>query len=120
MFEEEVGFSPYVEGQESYLRRVQQLLMRRRTFVLIRDRQVVFKADIGAASESVCQIQGVWVAPDHRGRGLAAPCMAAVAALALDRYDVVSLYVNDYNTAALRTYERAGFRQRGLFATVLF
>ena len=28
MFEEEVGFSPYVEGRESYVRRVQQLLAR--------------------------------------------------------------------------------------------
>ncbi len=120
MFEEEVGFSPYVEGRDSYVRRVQGLLARRRTFVLMRDRRVVFKADIGAASETVCQIQGVWVHPEHRGQGLAAPCMAAVVTLALARYDVVSLYVNDYNAAAVRTYDRAGFRRRGDFATVLF
>lgn len=120
MFEEEVGFSPYVEGRDSYTRRVQQLLVQRRTFVLMRDGRVDFKADIGAASEEVCQIQGVWVRPQLRGQGLAAPCMAAVVELALQRYDVVSLYVNDYNTAALRTYQRAGFARHGTFATVLF
>lgn len=120
MFEEEVGFSPYIEGRESYDRRVHQLILRRRTFVLMRDGAVVFKADIGAASETVCQIQGVWVRPQDRGQGLAAPCMAAVVQAALQRYDVVSLYVNDYNAAAIRTYLRAGFRQRGSFATVLF
>jgi predicted GNAT family acetyltransferase len=32
----------------------------------------------------------------------------------------VSLYVNDYNVRAVRTYERVGFRQVGTFATVLF
>jgi predicted GNAT family acetyltransferase len=33
---------------------------------------------------------------------------------------VVSLYVNDYNTAARRAYERVGFRQVGSFTSVLF
>jgi predicted GNAT family acetyltransferase len=31
----------------------------------------------------------------------------------------VSLYVNDYNEAARRVYQRCGFRQMGTFATVL-
>jgi predicted GNAT family acetyltransferase len=33
---------------------------------------------------------------------------------------VVSLYVNDFNVAALATYRRVGFRQVGTFASVLF
>jgi predicted GNAT family acetyltransferase len=33
---------------------------------------------------------------------------------------MVSLYVNGFNTRAIRTYERVGFRQVGTFATVLF
>jgi len=33
---------------------------------------------------------------------------------------VVSLYVNQGNVAARRSYERAGFHQVGTFATVLF
>ena len=32
----------------------------------------------------------------------------------------VSLYVNDFNTAALAVYERVGFRRVGTYATVLF
>ena len=31
----------------------------------------------------------------------------------------VSLYVNGYNTPALRAYERAGFERVGTFATVI-
>ena len=100
--------------------RAQQLLARQRTFVLMRDGRVDFKADLGAAAGDVCQIQGVWVRPELRGRGLAAPCMAAVVEQALQRFQAVSLYVNDYNTAALRTYERVGFQRHGTFATVLF
>jgi predicted GNAT family acetyltransferase len=33
---------------------------------------------------------------------------------------VVSLYVNDFNTAARAAYRRVGFRDVGLYASVLF
>ena len=47
--------------------------------------------------------------------------MAAVVRDALRRVaPTVSLYVNDFNEPARRAYARTGFRQVGMFATVLF
>jgi len=40
--------------------------------------QVMFKAEIGAVTPQACQVQGVWVRPELRGRGLAVAGMAAV------------------------------------------
>jgi len=61
------------------------------------------------------------VAPAYRGRGLAAPGMAAVVEVIRRQYaPVASLYVNAYNTRALAAYRRVGFRQVGTFSTVLF
>ena len=81
----------------------------------------MFKAEIGAATAEVCQVQGVWVHPSLRGQGLGAAGTAAVVEPARASVaPVVSLYVNDYNVAARRTYERVGFRQVGTFASVLF
>lgn len=120
MFTEEVGYAPDVSKESSYVRRVAHLIRGARTYVVVQDDKVVFKADIGAASGQVCQIQGVWVAPEFRGRGLAASFMTAVVEDARHRWPTVSLYVNSYNVAALKTYHRAGFRQVGSFATVLF
>lgn len=121
MFEEEVGYSPFVDGAQSYSKRVEQLVRDKRTAVLTDDTdgRVLFKADIGSISSGVCQIQGVWVNPAFRGQGLAAPCMAAVVAMARKYVPVVSLYVNSYNAPALATYRRVGFEQTGTFATVL-
>jgi predicted GNAT family acetyltransferase len=69
----------------------------------------------------VAQVQGVWVEPAQRGRGLAAPGVAAVVrATRREVAPVVSLYVNSYNAPALATYRRVGFEQVGTFATVLF
>jgi predicted GNAT family acetyltransferase len=89
--------------------------------VRVEDGEVVFKAELGAVSNHACQVQGVWVRPDRRGRGLATAGVAAVLADALvTTAPVVSLYVNDYNVAARAVYARCGFAQVGTFATVLF
>jgi predicted GNAT family acetyltransferase len=82
---------------------------------------VVFKAELAVVTRHTAQIQGVWTAPEWRGRGLARAGVAAVVRDALRRVaPSVSLYVNDYNTSARRVYERCGFQQVGTFATVLF
>ncbi|MEX5271177.1 GNAT family N-acetyltransferase [Kocuria sabuli] len=120
MFEEEVGYSPFTGGDRGYRDRVATLVGSGRCLVLTDDRgRVVFKADLGSIARGVAQVQGVWVDPAHRGRGLAVPCMAAAVRLARRSTPVISLYVNDYNTRALATYRRVGFERVGTFATVL-
>ena len=122
MFTEEIGVSPLAgDGGALYRARVTELVTQGRAYARIEDGQVLFKAEVGAATSSVCQVQGVWVHPSLRGRGLSVGGTAAVASLARAQVaPVVSLYVNDYNTAARRAYERVGFRQVGTFASVLF
>ncbi|MEU3262899.1 GNAT family N-acetyltransferase [Streptomyces bacillaris] len=122
MFTEEVGISPLAgDGGLLYQARVAELIGAGRSFARIEDGKVVFKAEIGAATPQACQIQGVWVAPEHRGKGLSETGMAAVLRYALaDVAPVVSLYVNDYNTPARKAYHRVGFRETGTFMSVLF
>lgn len=122
MFTEEVGVSPLAgDGGLLYQARVAELVGSGRSFARIEDGRVVFKAEIGAATPQACQIQGVWVAPEFRGRGLSETGMTAVLRYALaDVAPVVSLYVNDFNTAARAAYRRVGFREVGAFMSVLF
>jgi predicted GNAT family acetyltransferase len=122
MFTEEVGVSPLAgDGGLLYQARVAELVTTGRSFARIEDGRVVFKAEIGAVTRHACQIQGVWVAPEHRGRGLSETGMSAVLHYALrDVAPVVSLYVNDYNTPARAAYHRVGFTEVGAFMSVLF
>ncbi|MGW4164855.1 GNAT family N-acetyltransferase [Streptomyces sp. NPDC004788] len=122
MFTEEVGISPMSgDGGLLYQARVAELVGSGRSFARIEDGKVVFKAEIGAATRQACQIQGVWVAPEHRGKGLSETGMAAVLQYALaDVAPVVSLYVNDYNAPARAAYRRVGFQEVGAFMSVLF
>jgi predicted GNAT family acetyltransferase len=122
MFTEEVGLDPTAaDGGSGYRARVGELIASGRAFARFEDDRVVFKAEIGALSAAVGQIQGVWVPPDRRGHGLGARGTASVVTrLVRGMGRTASLYVNGYNHAACATYRRVGFRYAGRYATVLF
>jgi uncharacterized protein len=118
MYTEEIGVSPIQGNPAGYRFYVRQLITSGRAFGIFEGGRVIFKADLGSVSGTVSQVQGVWLEPELRGRGLAAPAMAAVVMLARAAVPTVSLYVNDYNRPARATYARVGFRQVGEFATI--
>ncbi len=122
MFTEEIGVSPLAgDGGGLYRARVRELIAHGRAYARIEDGRVLFKAEVGAATRRSCQVQGVWVSPELRGRGLSVGGTAAVVELArAEVAPVVSLYVNDFNTPARRAYERVGFREVSVFTSVLF
>jgi len=125
MFTEEVGYSPVaVDGGAVYHAQVAALVTSGRSFVRIDETEhgpvVVFKAELGSVTPEAVQVQGVWVNPAFRGRGLAASGMAAVVQHVRRSFaPTVSLYVNSFNAPALAVYRRVGFRQVGTYATVL-
>jgi uncharacterized protein len=122
MFTEEVGVSPLrVDGGAGYRARVAELVRSGQSLAWIEDGSVLFKAEIGAVSRAACQVQGVWVAPAHRGRGIGTAGTAAVVEYARTVLaPVVSLYVNGFNGPARAAYRRVGFREVGQYASVLF
>jgi predicted GNAT family acetyltransferase len=121
MFIEELQSSPYGrDGGAGFRARIRSLIGAGRILVRIEHGEVIFKAEIGSVSAGACQIQGVWVHPDLRGRGLGTAAMASVLHYALSLAPLATLYVNDFNAPARRVYERLGMWQAGTFATVLF
>ena len=116
-----MGYSPFLGGREFYSRRVEGLIRQGHSLVHLNAAgEVVFKAELGAVTPDVTQVQGVWMNPLYRGQGLSAGYMAAVVEQAQKIAPITSLYVNGFNARARATYERVGFRQVGTFATVLF
>ena len=122
MFTEEVGMSPVAQGGgPAYRARLAEIVRSGRAFGVVEEGRLIFKAEIGSATTHVCQVQGVWVDPALRGRGLGAAGMAGVIDLAQAHIaPVVSLYVNNYNHAAVGAYLQVGFEIVGTFATILF
>ncbi len=117
MYTAEIGASPfkYGPGYETF---VLQRLRGADAYGIVEDGEVIFKADLGPRHLDQVQLQGVWLRPDLRGRGLAVPALAQMLRDVQRRFPRVSLYVNDFNHAAIRTYERLGFRTVGSLSTV--
>ena len=111
MYAEEVGEDPLARDPDGYRRRIRVLTARGWTYVYEVDGELQFKMDVGCASRRSAQVQGVYVPPALRGRGIGSRAMAACCALAFDRHPTLSLYVNDFNAAAVSLYERIGFRR---------
>jgi ribosomal protein S18 acetylase RimI-like enzyme len=120
MYTEEMGENPMARDPDGYRRRVRMLTARGWTYVYEVRGELQFKMDVGCASDRTAQIQGVFVPPEHRGRGLGTTAMAACCALAFDRHPNLSLYVNDFNAPAIALYERIGFgREPFDFQTIM-
>ncbi|MGE0300087.1 GNAT family N-acetyltransferase [Pseudonocardia sp.] len=121
MFTEEVGVDPRAgDGGAGYRARVAELVAAGRAFARFEDGQVVFKAEIGALSAQVGQIQGVWVHPARRGEGLGTIGTAALVEPLARMGRIASLYVNAFNHPARAAYAKVGFTQIASFATILF
>lgn len=119
---EELGSSPEAFGGGSYYRaRVRSLIEAGHAFGLFQNGELVAKADLALVTAAATQVQGVWVRRRDRGRGLAAPVVSAACATARAEISpTVTLYVNDFNVAARRTYARLGFVETAEFMTLLW
>jgi predicted GNAT family acetyltransferase len=122
MFTEEVGVSPNAgDGGVLYRARVAELIRAGRSFARIEGGRVIFKAEIGAVTPYACQVQGVWVHPESRGKGLSEFGMASLVEESLRAIaPTVTLYVNDFNVRARAAYLRVGFTEIDEFMSVLF
>ena len=119
MYTEEVGVAP-LDIQGSYRDHVASMMMRSCTMGVVQSGRVIFKADIVADVDQICQVGGVWLDPGLRGRGFSETLMAGVVALCRERFSTVTLYVNSYNHPALRCYAAIGFIQVGECATIYY
>ncbi|HVR44953.1 MAG TPA: GNAT family N-acetyltransferase [Thermoanaerobaculia bacterium] len=113
MHVEEVGIDPLRRDAAGYRQRVRELILKRRSLVLTERGRVVFKCEFSAVTPAAVQIMGVWTRPSHRRRGLARTGMSQVCGHVLRQRKAITLFVNDFNTAAVELYESLGFRQIG-------
>jgi hypothetical protein len=119
MHREEMGIDPLAIDPAGWRARMAVLIDRGWSWLWMEDGEVLFKAELSAWTAEVVQVQGVYTAPSARGHGVATSCLAAVCEALHAEVPTCSLYVNHFNTAALRVYTRLGFETVGEFATLI-
>lgn len=114
----ECGVDPMEKDREGFIKRVSRRLGQGRIFVVVENEKLLFKADIIAETSDIIYLEGIYVAPGYRGRGMGPRCLSKLSADLLKRAPNISLLSNITFTGSHRSYLKAGFRQTGACVTL--
>lgn len=106
----ESGVNPLERDRKGFLCRVMRRIEQGRVFVVVENGKMIFKADIIAETPDVAYLEGVYVAPEYRGKGIGSRCLARLGLELLGRVESVCLLSNIEFAGAHGSYRKAGFR----------
>lgn len=115
---EESGINPLESDPEGFRQRCARRIEQGRTWVLVENGKLVFKAEVVADTPEVVYLEGIWVSEDKRMNGYGVRCLSQLGRKLLQHTKSVSLLANESNKAAQALYERAGFKPIGLYESV--
>jgi GNAT superfamily N-acetyltransferase len=115
---EESGVDPRIEDAAGFVARYVRRIEQGRTWVLIEDGKLLFKAEVVAETPETTYVEGVWVNPDARHQGYGGGCVSQLARMLLWRTKSICLFVNDENEDARRFYRQAGYHLRTVYDTI--
>ncbi|MBV8530272.1 MAG: GNAT family N-acetyltransferase, partial [Candidatus Eremiobacteraeota bacterium] len=119
MIAQELACDPQ-RGSAEFIAGIRQMIERKLWWVAGTGGELCFFCHAGPRCKQTIQLQGIWTPPRLRGRGLATASLAAICDRLLETSPTLSLYVNDFNDAAIALYRRVGFEHVGDFQTILF
>jgi GNAT superfamily N-acetyltransferase len=106
----ECGVDPMVKDREGFLKRVQRRIDQGRIFVVFEGEKLVFKADVIAETTETAYLEGIYVAPEHRGQGIGSMCLSELTLNLLNRVENVCLLSNVDFESAHKSYLKAGYK----------
>jgi predicted GNAT family acetyltransferase len=117
---DESRINPFEKDPAGFRERCARRIALGRTWVWVEAGRLIFKADIINETPDVTYLEGVWVNPQERGRGLGLRCMSQLSRTLLRRTKSLILFINEDNRAALNFYRKAGYKMRGCYDTIFF
>lgn len=116
MVQEETGVDPLVTDHDGFRSRCARRVGHGDVWVLVRDGELVFKTDVVSRTSQAIYIEGLWIAPRHRGRKIGKACMRGFCRRVLDGTNAVCGFVGADNEAARALYVGSGFKIQDRYA----
>jgi ribosomal protein S18 acetylase RimI-like enzyme len=115
---EESGVNPLAVDPIGFRRRCLRRIEQGRTWVVVENGGLVFKADIIAETNEVIYLEGVWLSEEARNQGLGVSFVAELSRLLLKRAHSICLLVNERNKRAQAFYKKCGYLYRATYETI--
>lgn len=106
----ECGVDPMKKDREGFLKRVARRIEQGRVFVVTDGEKLVFKADIIAETAETIYLEGIYVHPEYRGKGIGSECLAALSLKLMNRVSNICMLSNVEFKSAHRSFVKAGYR----------
>lgn len=117
MVYEESGTNPLELDPVGFRARCARRVEQGRAWVWFDQGRLVFKADIVRDTPEAIYLEGVYVTPEERRKGYGVRCLSQLSRNLLMQARSICLLVDEYNYRARTCYQRAGYKQQGLYKT---
>jgi GNAT superfamily N-acetyltransferase len=115
MSEAESGVNPLTVDPVGFRQRCARRIERQRVWVVIENGMLVFKADVQADTPDVTYLEGIYVNPAMRSRGIGRACLSELTQKVLLHSKSVCVLVNENNPKAHAFYRLSNFKLRGYY-----
>jgi GNAT superfamily N-acetyltransferase len=115
---QESGVDPLEENPERFRKGCVRRIEQGQTWVWIEDGRLIFKADVVTDTADVVYLEGIWVDPAERGKGVGLRCMSQLGRSFLLRSRSVCILVNEKFEGARAFYKKAGFKFASYYDTI--
>jgi uncharacterized protein len=115
---EESGVNPLLADPDGFRERCRRRIEEGRTWLLVEQDKLIFKADVISDTPEVVYLEGIYVHPEHRRQGHGSKCLAQLTRGLLNRTRSISLVVNDERQEVQQFYKTLGFVSRGMYDTI--
>jgi predicted GNAT family acetyltransferase len=114
------GVDPLKKDPAGFRKRYLQRIEKKRVWVVIEDERLIFKTDIIADTPQASYIEGVYVSPVERGKGIGRRCITALGNILLESTKAIYLFVENENRRTESFYLNLGFTPAGQYDLLYF
>jgi GNAT superfamily N-acetyltransferase len=114
----ESGVDPMQVDSDGFRARCLRRIEQERTWVVVENNLLVFKADVISKTPEVIYLEGIWLREDCRQKNIGTRLMAELMRRLLENTKSICLLVNETNEWAHGFYRKCGFNFRATYETI--
>ena len=114
----ESGINPLDVDPHGFRKRCLRRIEQGRTWVVVEDGKLIFKADVISRTSEVNYLEGIWMCEARRANGSGLRFMSDLMRRLLEETRSICLLVNETNKPAQSFYRKCGFHFRATYETI--